>query len=65
MGIHGSWGKDIATLLDYADTKKAIAQKNEDDRSSLEELMGGRGSPIVIMSDQDKGRYGQGKKVGL
>jgi hypothetical protein len=28
--------------------------------------LSGRGSPIVIMSDQGKGRiYGQGKKVGL
>jgi len=27
--------------------------------------LSGRGSPIVIMSDQDKGRYGQGKKVDL
>ena len=40
-------GKDIATLLDYADTKKAIAKNvSEDDRSYLEELMGDRESPI-------------------
>ncbi|MFM7983640.1 MAG: Bro-N domain-containing protein, partial [Candidatus Fonsibacter sp.] len=43
-------GKDIATLLDYADTNKAIAQNvSEDERSSLDredELMGDRGSTI-------------------
>ena len=33
-------GKDIATLLDYADTKKAIAKNvSEDDRKKMEELM--------------------------
>ncbi|MFM7987950.1 MAG: Bro-N domain-containing protein [Candidatus Fonsibacter sp.] len=42
-------GKDIATLLDYADTKKAIAKHvSEDDHSSLEELMGDRGPPLGI-----------------
>ncbi|MFM7985505.1 MAG: Bro-N domain-containing protein [Candidatus Fonsibacter sp.] len=38
------WFKDkyIATLLVYADTKKAIAKHvSEDDRSTLQELMGG------------------------
>ena len=40
-------GKDIATLLDYADTKKAIAKNvSEDDRKKMEELMGESQSPI-------------------
>ncbi|MFM7977779.1 MAG: BRO family protein [Candidatus Fonsibacter sp.] len=34
-------GKDIAKLLDYADTAQAIAKKNvsKDDRKKMEELM--------------------------
>ncbi|MFM7982869.1 MAG: Bro-N domain-containing protein, partial [Candidatus Fonsibacter sp.] len=40
-------GKDIAKLLDYADTKRAIAKSvSEYDRISLEELMGDPRSPI-------------------
>ncbi len=40
-------GKDIATLLDYADTKKAIAKNvSEDDRKKMEELMGDRESAL-------------------
>jgi prophage antirepressor-like protein len=40
-------GKDIATLLDYADTKKAIAKNvSEDDRKTMEDLMGGSQSPM-------------------
>ena len=38
-------GKDIAKLLDYVDTTKAIAKNvSEDDRNKMEELMGA-GSP--------------------
>ena len=40
-------GKDIATLLDYAHTKQAIAKNvSEDDRKKMEELMGDRETPI-------------------
>ena len=40
-------GKDIATLLDYADTKQAIAKNvSEDDRKKMEELMGVSQTPI-------------------
>ena len=40
-------GKDIATLLDYADTKKAIAKNvSEDDRKKMEELMGVWETPL-------------------
>ena len=40
-------GKDIATLLDYADTKQAIAQNvSKDDRKKMEELSGVSQTPI-------------------
>ena len=43
-------GKDIATLLDYADTKKAIAKHvSEDDRKKMEELMGVWETPWTTM----------------
>ena len=39
-------GNDIATLLDYADTEKAIAKHvSEDDRKQMEDLMGDWESP--------------------
>ena len=45
-------GKDIATLLDYADTKKAIAKNvSEDDRKTMEDLMGDWGSPLDIVAE--------------
>ena len=40
-------GKYLATLLDYADTKQAIAKHaSEDDRKKMEELMGVQETPI-------------------
>lgn len=40
-------GKDVATILEYVDTVKAIANNvSEDDRNKLEELMGDFKSPI-------------------
>ena len=50
VATHGSKGKDIATLLDYADTKKAIAKPvSEDDRNKMEELMGDSQTPLDIV----------------
>ena len=42
-------GKDVATILDYADTKKAITQNVSDvDKQNLEEVMGESQPPIGL-----------------